>query len=90
MNKAYYNLVNEGGEGYVSEKGPSAEFMTELAACKAKSEKTKAEWTKEVTTERRAAWNAYVTKTGCTVVAEIEQAVGFKMSTLQWAVSKYF
>lgn len=57
-NKAFYNGMNEGGDGYNPydyEDSPETQ-----AALAADATRFAAEWTPEVTAERRAAWNAWV------------------------------
>jgi hypothetical protein len=55
--RAYNRVVNEGGEGYERNSVP-ATLVAEFHA--AKDAEFAAEWTLDVLTERRAAWNAGV------------------------------
>lgn len=88
---AYDRLQNEGGEGYSTYEDVSETHYSKLKALKA--ELLAAEWTKEVTTERRAAWNAMVKAasargenwSGKDQVAA-EQSIGFTLSDLRQAI----
>lgn len=88
--KKYNSLVNEGGYGYQRDSVPS-KLWEELYA--AEAAEFAAEWTPEVTAERRAEWNVSVKRDakGGTIrsaqVRAIEAKVGFTMADLKKAVA---
>ncbi len=90
MDKAYYTLVNEGGEGYGSELSGAeidAAMRAKHNAFVAKQEAELATWTLDVTKARRAAWNAQVTKNPNAVVAQ--RVLGFNITNLKAAVKHH-
>ena len=82
-------LQNEGGEGYDHTADTSA-LQAEHAA--AQDSEFATEWTAEVTTERRAAWNAnmqqYRTKKMTPkILTSLERDAGYTMNDLKKAIA---
>jgi len=81
--KAMNRLQNEGGEGYDhTNEARLSELAAELQAV------VDSEWTVEVTTARRAAWNAEVHAGNRNPVA-IAAKVGFNFDDLRAAVKRH-
>ena len=84
--RKYNNLMNEGCDGYVPSDPREAKLDAELRAMRAA-------WTKEVTMERRAAWNAEVMKykaAGKKInLLELEKKMGFKFSDMKHYITKH-
>ena len=93
----YDRLQNEGGEGYSSEDDVFAKYSQQFEALQKEiAEESeisfKAEWTKEVTAERRAIWNKEVkAKSSWTPagVRGLEKRLGFEMGAMKKAVSMH-
>ena len=82
----YKNSINEGGEGYNPYADAAQEEKIDNMVNKFKNE-----WTAEVTTSRRAAWNAKVKSTGAKTMADakkLEQFFGWKHANLKKAILK--
>jgi len=82
----YKNNINEGGEGYnpYTDAANDEKIDNMVSAFFA-------EWTVEVTTSRRAAWNAKVKSSGAKTMADakkLEQFFGWKHADLKKAILK--
>jgi hypothetical protein len=76
-------LQNEGGQGYNhTNEARLSELAAELQAVK------EAEWTVEVTTARRAAWNAEVRAGNSNPVA-LAAKIGYNLDDLRAAVKRH-
>ncbi|HEX5539882.1 MAG TPA: hypothetical protein VFX01_08865 [Methylophilaceae bacterium] len=88
--RAYNNLVNEGGEGYERDSVPSALYQ-ELRA--ADESEFLALWTVELLAVRRAAWNAGVaaltkqhgSNIPTAAVRDLENSLGYKLDDIKRA-----
>lgn len=100
--RRYDTGMNEGGEGYNPHTAALRTLQAEYdrlmeaeadAACAARRAKEDAEWTKEVTIQRRAAWNAWVRSQGTTVhsaaMAQHCQEVGYDMLLLKRQIVRH-
>lgn len=98
----YDRLNNEGGEGYnphaASLRTLEAEYdrlaeAEATAAYQARLAAEDAEWTREVTMERRAAWNAWVRSQGKSIapaaLAAHCQEMGYTMETLRRQITRH-
>lgn len=81
--RAYCEAINEGGEGY---NPYDAKIEAKFAELKIAED---AEWTRDVTISRRAAWNKEVNTMTAPTAAKIAAKLGFEMETLKRYVTKY-
>ena len=99
---SYQDGLNEGGDGY----NPHTEALRQLqaeydTACEAETQRRyharlaaeDAEWTREVTQARRAAWNAWVRAQGHAIhpaqLAAHCQEIGYDMLLLQRQIKRH-
>ncbi len=83
--KRYSSLHNENGQGYNPYNSQIDEELERLVV-----DSFGAEWTKEVTAERRAIWNQLVTSSqikGFKALTAAESTAGFKMADLKKAIA---
>ena len=102
LSRGYQAGMNEGGDGFNPhaaelrrleaeyDAAREAEVMAHMAALQAAED---AEWTREVTAERRADWHAWVRSQGKTIhpalLAAHCQALGYDMLTLVRQVKRH-
>lgn len=83
--RAYNRIQNEGGEGYERDSVPDALKQEWLDAEKAEFA---AEWTLEILTARRAAWNAAVARRAPktpAAVAQLGADLGYRLQDIKRA-----
>ena len=97
----YDRLFNEGGEGYnphraelQAQQPTAAEYAAWLqASATAAKAAEEAEWTQEITQERRQAWNAWVRqsngKLAPNLIANQIKAQGWNLDALKRAITRH-